>query len=350
LSGPENKGVGRNPRAVIFGCSGPVLSAEERSFFRDAGPLGFILFERNCENPDQVRALIADLRDCVGDERADVLIDQEGGRVARLKPPHWPAFPAAARFAALAGRDPDGAVEAAGLNARLIAAELAALGITVNCAPVLDIPHTDADPIIGDRAAGPTPRLAALLGQAVCDGLLDGGVLPVIKHLPGHGRAGVDSHKALPVVDASWEDLETVDFAPFRALRHMPWGMTAHVVYTTVDTTAPATTSAIVVETAIRRAIGFDGLLLSDDLSMRALSGDLGTRAAAALAAGCDVILHCNGERAEMEAVAGACGPPGEAAVVRLARGAALRRSTGSFDSRKAAARRDTLLGESVSP
>ncbi len=350
MSGPVNKGVGRNPRAVIFGCSGPVLGAEERRFFRDSEPLGFILFERNCDNPDQVRALIADLRDCVGDERADILIDQEGGRVARLKPPHWPAFPAAARFAALAGRDPDGAAEAARLNARLIAAELAALGITVDCAPVLDIPQGDADPIIGDRAAGPTPQLAALLGQAVCDGLLDGGVLPVIKHLPGHGRASVDSHKVLPVVDASRKDLETVDFAPFRALRHIPWGMTAHVIYTNLDAMAPATTSATVIETAIRRAIGFDGLLLSDDLSMEALSGDLGTRAAAALGAGCDVVLHCNGERAEMEAVAGACGPLGEAATVRLARGAALRLSTNSFDSREAAARRDALLGESGSP
>ncbi len=352
MSGPGDEGRGGGagaggPRAMVLGCSGPVLTETERRFFQDTDPLGFILFARNCVTPDQVRALVTDLRDSVGRADACVLIDQEGGPVARLKPPHWRAAPAAARFAELAKPGAGGAeraADAARLNARLIAAELADLGITVNCAPVLDVPQPGADAIIGERAAGDTPALAARLGRAACEGFLDGGVLPVLKHIPGHGRATVDSHLALPVVDASWEDLDEVDFAPFRAMNTMPWAMTAHVVYRAVDDSRPATTSAPVIEMAIRGAIRFDGVLISDDLSMQALKGGLDRRADAALAAGCDLVLHCNGDMGEMEAVAAACSPLSEAARARLGRAESMRRPPQPLDREDARARLEELL------
>ncbi len=329
---------------MVFGCASTVLGEAERRFFRQADPLGFILFSRNCGNPDQVRALIGDLLDCVGRAEASILIDQEGGRVARLKPPHWRAGPAAGRFAELARLDPERGEEAARLNARLIAAELSALGITVNCAPVLDLPRPGADAVIGDRAAGDTPELAARLGRAACEGFLGGGVLPVIKHIPGHGRAFVDTHNALAVVDAPLEELRQTDFAPFRALKNMPWAMTAHVVYSAVDPSAPATLSAKAIEETVRGNIGFDGLLISDDLSMGALSGDMGSRAAAALGAGLDVVLHCNGDMAEMEAVAAGSGPMDSLALERLARGEAMRLEAGEIDARRLAVRLDSLM------
>ncbi len=332
------------PLAVIFGCSGPVLGDDERRFFGESDPLGFILFARNCENPGQVRRLVEDLRACVGRADAPILVDQEGGRVVRLKPPHWRAPPAPARFAKLARRDPRRAVGAARLNARLIAAELFDLGITVNCAPVLDLPRAGADPIIGDRAAGDTPDVAALLGRAACEGFLAGGVAPVIKHIPGHGRATSDSHKELPLVEASWKELERFDFAPFRALKEMPWAMTAHVAYQAVDGQAPATTSAKVIEEVIRGAIGFQGLLVSDDLEMRALQGGLDERARAALAAGCDLLLHCNGSIAEMSSVAGASTPLSRAAAGRLARAGGQASMPQAFDTKAAAAELDDLL------
>ena len=328
------------PRAVIFGCSGPVLDDAERRFFRDADPLGFILFARNCRDPDQVRGLVADLRDCLVRGNAPVLIDQEGGRVARLRPPHWRLAPAPQRLARLAGAVE--ASEAVCLNARLIAADLHDLGITVNCLPVLDVLGPGA--YIADRSFGGEPDQVARLGREAADGLLGGGVLPVIKHMPGMGRAIPDSHVALPVVDASLEELERVDFVPFRALREMPWGMTAHVVYRAVDRGAPATTSGAVIGGVIRRSIGFEGLLLSDDLSMEALTGDLGERAAAALEAGCDVALHCNGVRAEMEAVAGVSGPMTEVAMARLARGEEMLGAPEPLDRERALARLDNLL------
>jgi len=336
------------PQSVIFGCAGPVLGADERRFFADADPLGFILFARNCQTPDQVRGLVADLREAVGRESAPVLIDQEGGRVARLTPPHWRAAPAASRFAELARADFGKAEEAARVNAHLLAAELADLGITVDCLPVLDVPQPGADPVIGDRAAGDTPTRAALLGRAACQGLLDGGVAPVIKHIPGHGRATVDSHTALPVVDTSRGELERIDFAPFRALREMPWAMTAHVVYTALDPESPATTSAVVVREIIRGAIGFEGLLVTDDLCMGALSGTPGQRAAAALAAGCDVALHCNGVLDEMIDVADACPAMGAQARHRFAHAEAMRPPPQPFDVDAAAARLAALMGERV--
>ncbi len=291
------------PRAVIFGCAGPALSAAEQRFFRDCDPLGFILFQRNIHHPDQVRALVASLRDCVGRD-APVLIDQEGGRVQRLRPPQWRAAPPARTVGKLP--EPSHRRRAIWINARLIAAELADLGIDVDCAPVLDNPAPGAHEIIGDRAFGSDPGLIAESGRAFIDGLLAGGVLPVIKHIPGHGRAASDSHEALPVVTCPGEDLEAEDLPPFRALADAPFAMTAHVVYAAWDRASPATLSWKVIERIIRGSLGFTGTLMSDDLSMRALAGDLGQRADAAIAAGCDLVLHCNGDPAEMASVADA--------------------------------------------
>jgi beta-N-acetylhexosaminidase len=320
---------GREPSAVIFGCGGPRLSDRERAFFRDVNPLGFILFQRNCETPDQVRGLLAELRAAVGRDAAPVLIDQEGGRVARLKPPYWPSYPAARTLAALGG---ERALEAVRLGARLIADDLAALGITVDCLPVLDIPVAGSDAVIGDRAYGDRPGPVAALGRAACAGLLAGGVLPVLKHIPGHGRGTVDSHHALPRVEAPRKALEENDFAPFRALADMPLAMTAHIVYTAFDAERPATLSRRVIDEAIRASIGFDGLLMTDDLSMRALGGSFAGRAASALEAGCDVVLHCNGDMAEMTEVAGAVAPLTPKARARLDRAEARRGAAEPID------------------
>lgn len=280
------------------------LSDAERAFFSKTQPLGFILFQRNCDTPTQVRSLVDDLRACVNHANAPVMIDQEGGRVARLKPPHWPEFPAARAFADVYADEPDAGLEASKLGGQLIAHELARLGITIDCAPVLDVPQPGADPIIGDRAFGGDVETICVLAKAFMDGLMRGGIAPVIKHIPGHGRALVDSHKDLPVVDAALDDLKTVDFPPFRALHMAAWAMTAHVVYTSLDDQAPATMSATVIADIIRKKIGFQGVLVSDDLSMKALSGDFADRAQGCLGAGCDVALHCNGEMDEMIEVA----------------------------------------------
>ncbi len=335
------------PMAAIFGCRGPLLDARERRFFTDADPLGFILFERNCENPDQLRALVDDLRGCVGRADAPVLIDQEGGRVQRLRPPHWRNAPPASRFADLAAVDLNRAIAAARLNARLIAAELMDMGITVDCGPVLDVPQAGADPVIGDRAYGTDPATVTALAGGVCKGLLDGGVLPVIKHIPGHGRADVDSHTALPVVTSTRRELGDTDFAPFAALAHMPWAMTAHVIYTGIDSENPATMSAKVID-VIRHEIGFTGILLSDDLSMRALEGGMAGRARDALAAGCDIALHCNGKMDEMTDIAGACSVLGAAArgKVERAEGRRLEKMTPWRESIEEATRRLDLMLE----
>lgn len=313
------------PRAVIFGCSGLTLNDQERAFYAQVQPLGFILFGRNCQSPNQVRELVASLRQCIGRDDAPVLIDQEGGRVQRLKPPHWRPAPPAADFAKLYKTDRHLAINAARLNARLIAHELVDLGISVNCAPVLDVARPGADPIIGDRAYGNDQETISAMGRAVCEGLLMGGVLPVIKHIPGHGLANVDSHKALPRVDADLQTLSNIDFAPFEALKDMPWAMSAHVLYSALDDKQPATLSPQVIR-MIRNELGFDGVLLSDDLSMGALSGTLGQRTAGALAAGCDVALHCNGQMDEMEMVAANCEPMSVAAIRRVERGATMAR------------------------
>jgi beta-N-acetylhexosaminidase len=289
-------------RAFIAGCSGPELTADERAFFRDSRPWGFILFKRNIESPEQVRALTEALRETIGVADAPILVDQEGGRVQRMGPPHWRRYPPGRAFGRAS--DPLMQREMARLGARLIADDLRSVGINVDCLPVLDVPVPGAHDVIGDRAYAEDPATVAVLGRAAAEGLLAGGVLPVIKHMPGHGRARADSHEALPVVDASRQELERIDFEPFRALADMPLAMTAHVVYTAIDPEAPATTSRTVMDEVIRGSIGFAGLVMSDDLSMKALSGSLRERAAAALAAGCDVALHCNGKLDEMQAVA----------------------------------------------
>lgn len=333
------------PLAAIFGCSGTTLSDFERGFFRETAPVGFILFARNVEDPDQVRALVSDLRAASGRDDALVLIDQEGGRVQRLGPPYWGAFPPASTFWALPDR---AAKEAAFLNARLIAHDLAILGIDVNCLPVLDVPVPGSDAIIGDRAVGCTVAEAESLGRAVCGGFLAGGVLPVIKHIPGHGRATADSHLALPVVNAEPWELDTVDFVPFRALNRMPLAMTAHVVYSAIDADLPATLSKRVIEEAIRERIGFDGLLITDDLSMKALSGDFAARAESALAAGCDVVLHCNGEADEMTTVAAGTRQLDDEGTRRLGKALALKRSPHELDIAGARAQVNALLGKEV--
>lgn len=290
-------------RAFITGLAGPTLTADERAFLRDASPWGLILFARNIDTPDQVRRLVDTCRQELG-RNAPVLIDQEGGRVQRLRPPHWPSYPPGALYGRIFERDPEAGLKAARLGARLIAADLAELGIDVDCLPLADVPVAGAHAVIGDRAYGATAEQVAALAGAVARGLRDGGVLPVLKHIPGHGRANADSHDQLPVVHTDRATLEAVDFAAFRPLAGLPMAMTAHVVYSAIDAVAPATTSATMVSQVIRGAIGFDGLLMSDDLSMGALSGSIGDRTCAALSAGCDIALHCNGRMDEMQAVA----------------------------------------------
>ncbi|MFN4310842.1 MAG: beta-N-acetylhexosaminidase [Ferrovibrio sp.] len=307
---------------VVVGCAGQQLTAEERVLFGVRKPLGLILFARNIDNPAQVRALIADFRGVVGNPLAPVLIDQEGGRVARLKPPHWPKFPAGAVFGQLYGRDRRAGEEAAYLNYRAIGAELAALGIDVDCAPVADLPVEGAHDVIGDRAYGRDAETVIAIGRAVMRGLSDSGVLPVIKHIPGHGRSHTDSHLDLPVVNTDRATLERSDFAPFVALREAPgikpWAMTAHIVYTALDATLPATLSPTVIAGTIRGQIGFDGVLISDDLTMKALKGSPAETGLASLRAGCDLVLHCSGDLPEMQALFAALPPMSDAAARRV--------------------------------
>ncbi len=287
-------------RAFICGCAGLALSEDERRFITAFRPWGLILFRRNVGSPDEVSALTRSFRELVGRADAPVLIDQEGGRVQRMGPPHWPKYPPAGAFV---GASSD-AAELAALAARLMAADLAAVGVNVDCLPVLDVPAPGSHHVIGDRAYSSDAQTVARLGRAVASAMIAGGVLPVIKHIPGHGRAKADSHLELPHVDASRKELEAVDFAPFRAMAEMPVAMTAHVVYAAIDPDRPATTSAKVIQDIIRKDIGFDGLLLTDDMSMKALAGGFGERAEAAFRAGADVALHCNGDLAEASAVA----------------------------------------------
>lgn len=333
------------PHPVIFGCAGHALSAAERDFFRDVDPVGFILFGRNIADPAQVRKLVDELRDTVGRADAPVLIDQEGGRVARLRPPHWRDAPPAGRIGALVATSGiDAACEAVRLNSLLLAGELSDLGIDVDCAPVADLPVPGAHGIIGDRAYADDPVLVGKLAHAAAIGLLEGGVIPVIKHIPGHGRARADSHAELPVVDADEGTLARTDFAPFRTLAHLPWAMTAHVLYSALDAERPATTSPRVVSDVIRGTIGFDGVLVSDDLSMEALKGDLASRARAALAAGCDLALHCTGVLAEMQAIAPVLPPLSAGATARLRRGREMVLAPHAWDRAAVAARFEELM------
>lgn len=330
---------------VVFGCAGVEPTQNERALFRDVGPWGFILFSRNVADCDQVRKLVSQLRETVGDPGAPVLIDQEGGRVARLKPPNWKPRPAAKRFGDLYERSRQEAVQAVYLNARLIANDLMQLGVNVNCTPVLDIPVEGADKVIGDRAFSRDPVTVTELGRAAISGFLDGGVLPVMKHVPGHGRANADSHLALPRVSAPLDRLRATDFAPFRSLHTAPVAMTAHVVYENIDAQRPATTSPGVIHRVIRSELGFDGLLLSDDLSMSALSGSLGERAKAALSAGCDIALHCNGSMDEMKDVAKEAKQLVDESLRRAERALSLLRPAKPFDVEAAERRVEFLVG-----
>ncbi len=290
-------------RAFITGLAGPVLTDKERAFLREAQPWGFILFQRNVAGPEELRNLVDEVRMTLG-RAAPALIDQEGGRVQRLGPPQWLIYPPGAAYGVLYDRDRDLGLTAARLGARLIAADLASLGIDVDCMPIADVPVAGSDPIVGDRAYGTEPGKVAAIAGAIAQGLADGGVLPVVKHIPGHGRATADSHKKLPVVSTGRAVLDTTDFAAFRPLAGLPLAMTAHVVFSAIDPIAPATISATIVRDVIRDSIGFRGLLMSDDISMGALAGSIAERSRAAITAGCDVVLHCNGEMAEMVAVA----------------------------------------------
>src|SRR5882724_12049389 len=293
-----------NTRAFITGVSGPELSAGERAFIRAERPWGFILFKRNIETPAQVSSLVRELRNSVNDPDAPVLIDQEGGRVPRLGPPHWPIYPPGAVFGALYDIDPALGLGAARLSSRLIAADLTDLGITVDCLPLADVPVEGSDAVIGNRAYGTEPGKVAAIARAVTEGLQRGGVLPVLKHIPGHGRATADSHFRLPTVDTSRDELNRTDFAAFQPLADLPIAMTAHVVFSALDPAHPATTSATIINEVIRGVIGFQGLLMSDDVSMNALAGSIVERTRAIVNAGCDMVLHCNGKLDEMRGVA----------------------------------------------
>ncbi|WP_333795017.1 beta-N-acetylhexosaminidase [Hyphomicrobium sp.] len=334
------------PHAFICGVAGETLSSAEAAFLKSASPAGLILFARNCIGHEQIQRLVGDVREAAGaGDDFLVLIDQEGGRVQRLRPPLGRTLPPARAYADLYAEDAGAAQEAAFLTARLLADDLKALGINTNCAPVLDVPVPEAHDIIGDRAYGRDPQQAATLGRAVAEGLMAGGVLPVIKHIPGHGRATEDSHLGLPVVSAPQDLLEATDFAPFTALSDMPAAMTAHVVFAALDAVEPASTSRRVTQDIIRGDIGFDGLLMSDDLGMKALSGSFGARTRAVLAAGSDLALHCSGTLSEMEEVASEAPRLTGAALRRFRTALAILRRSEPYDRAKAEAQLARVLG-----
>lgn len=332
-------------RAFIVGVSGFVLTDEERVFLREQQPWGFILFKRNVDTPAQVAGLVRELRAAVGRDDAPVLIDQEGGRVQRLAPPHWPSYPPGAVFSALYDQDPAVGLEAARLSSRLIAADLTDLGITVDCLPLADVPVAGADAVIGNRAYGTEPGKVAAIARAVTEGLEQGGVLPILKHIPGHGRATADSHMALPRVDTPAAELARTDFAAFKPLADLPMAMTAHVVFSALDAAQPATTSATMIEQVIRGAIGFQGLLMSDDVSMNALEGTIAERTRAIVTAGCDMVLHCNGKMDEMRQAAAETPVLSGAALGRADRALASRQAPQPFDRVAARKALDELIG-----
>ena len=333
-----------NTRAFITGVSGPELSAAEREFIRLERPWGFILFRRNIETPAQVILLISELRKELGEPDAPVLIDQEGGRVQRFGPPNWPAYPPGAVFGRLYDIDRALGLSAARLSARLIAADLIETGVTVDCLPLADVPVAGADAVIGDRAYGTEPGKVAAIARAVTEGLEQGGILPVLKHIPGHGRATADTHLKLPVVDTSKAELERTDFAAFQPLADLPMAMTAHVVFSALDPAHPATTSATIIEQVIRGVIGFQGLLMSDDVSMNALAGSIAERTRAVFAAGCDIVLHCNGKLEEMREVARETPQLSGNALQRAKRALASRKAPQAFDRPAARAELDALI------
>src|SRR5437868_7728364 len=331
-------------QAAIYGFEGSALTDDERRFFHDAEPAGFILFRRNIENADQLLRLTDSMRELTGRDDVPILIDQEGGRVARMRPPQWPAFPAAEKFADLYRVAPSSAIEAARSNARAIGLMIRSAGLNVDALPLLDVRQEGASDIIGDRALGSEPMQVAALGRAVLDGLASAGVVGIVKHMPGHGRALVDSHKELPVVTASAEELES-DLEPFERLASAPMGMAAHVVYTAWDAERPASQSPVVIADIIRQRIGFDGFLMSDDTNMEALTGTAGERAAACVAAGCDVALPCNGVLADNLDVADQIGEISLEGAERLGRAmAGTRIEVDGIDFAEAIATRDQLL------
>jgi beta-N-acetylhexosaminidase len=331
-------------RAFITGVSGTELGAAERAFIAEARPWGFILFKRNVETPEQVVSLVSELRDTAGRPEAPLLIDPVGGRVQRLGPPHWPVYPAGAVFGALYDVERVLGLNAARLSARLIAADLAALGITVDCLPLADVPVAGADAVIGNRAYGTEAGKVAAIARAVTDGLEQGGILPVLKHIPGHGRATADTHFKLPVVDTPRKELERTDFAAFQPLADLPMAMTAHVVFSALDPAQPATTSATMVDQVIRGVIGFQGLLMSDDVSMNALAGSLAERTRAVFAAGCDIVLHCNGKLDEMRDVARETPELSGKALERAWKALASRKAPKPFDRVAGRAELDALI------
>ena len=333
-----------NTRAFITGVSGPELTGAEREFIRSERPWGFILFRRNIETPAQVILLVRELREAIGNPDAPVLIDQEGGRVQRLGPPHWPVYPPGAVFGALYDVDRPLGLTAARLSARLMAADLIELGVTVDCLPLADVPVSGADAVIGNRAYGTEPGKVAAIARAVTDGLEQGGVLPVLKHIPGHGRATADTHFRLPEVDTPKIELERTDFAAFQPLADLPMAMTAHVVFSALDPAQPATTSATIIQQVIRGVIGFQGLLMSDDVSMNALAGSIAERTRAIFTAGCDMVLHCNGKLDEMREVAAETPELSGMALERARRALVSRRAPQAFDRLAARAELEALV------
>ena len=331
-------------RAFITGIAGTELSATEREFLRAQRPWGFILFKRNIETPEQVIRLVGELRKAVADPDAPVLIDQEGGRVQRFGPPYWPVYPPGALFGTLYDIDRGLGLSAARLSARLIAADLYETGVTVDCLPLADVPVAGADAVIGNRAYGTEPAKVAAIARAVTEGLQQGGILPVLKHIPGHGRATADTHFGLPVVDTPKSELERTDFAAFQPLADLPMAMTAHVVFSALDPAQPATTSATIIEQVIRGVIGFQGLLMSDDVSMNALAGSIAERTRAIVGAGCDMVLHCNGKLDEMREVAAETPELSGRALERAARALASRQPPRPFDRTAARAELDALI------
>jgi beta-N-acetylhexosaminidase len=331
-------------QAAIYGLAGTELNADERAFFADADPAGYILFARNCVDRNQLTRLTDELRAIHGRPDLAILIDQEGGRVTRMKPPEWPAFPTGEAFDRLYRAAPSSALAAARANSRALGLMLREVGINVDCLPVLDVRQDGASDIVGDRAMGSEPMQVAALGRAVLDGLASAGVIGVIKHMPGHGRALVDSHHALPIVEASAAELD-IDLEPFERLRQAPMGMVAHIVFTAWDAELPSSQSATIIGDIIRGRIGFDGFLMSDDIGMEALSGGPGERAAQTLAAGCDAALHCSGKFDEMVDVAANVGPLTDESEARLARAmAATRVDDDGPDFAELVAKRDELL------
>jgi len=337
-------------RAFITGTSGTTLTTDERAFIAAERPWGFILFRRNIENPAQVTSLIAQMREAAGVADAPVLVDQEGGQVQRFRPPHWLNYPAGAAFGRLYDIDAPLGLKAASLSARLIADDLLPIGVTVDCLPLADVPVPGADAVIGDRAYGAEPRKVAAIARAVTDGLEHGGILPVLKHIPGHGRATADSHLRLPIVDTPKSELERTDFAAFKPLADLPMAMTAHVVFSALDPAQPATTSATMIERVIRGLIGFQGLLMSDDVGMNALAGSIAERSRALIAAGCDMILHCSGKLDEMRDVAREAPELSGKALTRARRALAARKPPQPFDRAAAREELDALIGRLGEP